>query len=90
MLHPSELSYILLSYAQTLPSFPTPYWATLHPPELPQPPATLQSYATTYLTTLHLLINAAPNIAMPYGLAHPNWAIELRLKYWLKFSDLQK
>jgi hypothetical protein len=50
------------SYAKILLSYTIPYWAKLHHPELPPP--TLLSYATTYLTTLHLLINAAPHRAM--------------------------
>ncbi len=36
-LHPTELSCILLSYAEILLSYTTPYWAELHPPGLPRP-----------------------------------------------------
>jgi hypothetical protein len=49
---PSELYHTLLSYT-------TPYWAKLYPPDISPPPSTLMSYATTYLTMLHFLINAA-------------------------------
>ena len=48
-----------LSYTST-----TPYSAKLHTPKLPFP--TLLAYATTFITTLHLLINASPNRATLY------------------------
>jgi hypothetical protein len=61
-LHHTELTCLLLSYDEALLSYTTPYWATLHPPEIPPPPPTELCY--------NLFNYAAPSDAEPKRLSY--------------------